>query len=109
MNSQLFKKNVPLDVLFELLDKICNKGLDYYVIDENVFQIMIYNNHDIFFLAEIIPYYHKSKQYFVTRNFTYSSFANLIRQICNSNDYEIIGTKQYNHSSYSIRYIINKV
>ena len=109
MNSQLFKKNVPLDVLFELLDKICNKGLDYYVIDENVFKRMLYNNHDIFFLAEIIPYYHKSKQYFVTRNFTYSSFANLIRQICNSNDYEIIGTKQYNHSSYSIRYIINKV
>ena len=108
MKPQLFKKNVPLPFLFELLDKICNKGLDYYVIDENVFKIMIYNEYNVRFLEEILPYYHKSKQYFVTREFTYASFANLVRQICNSNNYQIIGTKQYNHSTYSIRYIINK-
>ena len=109
MNCQLFKKNVPLHLLFEFLDKICNRSLEFYLIDENVYKKMVYNRHDIDFLAEILPYYHKSKQYFVTRKFTYTSFANLIRQICNSNDYEIVGKKQYNHSTYSIRYIINKV
>jgi hypothetical protein len=108
-HHQLFKKVVPLAPLFDLLDKICNKGLDYYIIDENVYKKMLYNEYDKGFLAEILPYYHKSKQYFVTREFTYSSFANVIRQICHANDYEIIGTKQYNHSTYSIRYIINKV
>lgn len=109
MRPQLFKKIVPLGYLFALLDKICNKGLDYYIIDENVYKIMLFNDYNIAFLGEILPYYHTSKQYFVTREFTYSSFANLVRQICNSNHYEIIGMKQYNHSSYSIRYIINKV
>ena len=109
MSPQLFKKTVPLECLFALLDKICNKGLDYYIIDENVFKKMLYSDYNVDFLAEILPYYHTSKQYFVTRKFTYSSFANLVRQICNSNNYEIIGTKQYNHSTYSIRYIINKV
>ena len=109
MSPQLFKKIVPLKTLFALLDNICNKGLDYYIIDENAYKLMIYNDYNIVFLAEILPYYHTSKQYFVTREFTYSSFANLVRQICNSNNYKIIGKKQYNHSTYSIRYIINKV
>lgn len=109
MSSQVFKEIVPLETLFALLDKICNKGLDYYIIDENVYKLMMHNDYNIVFLAEILPYYRTSKQYFVTREFTYSSFANLVRQICNSNNYEIVGTKQYNHSTYSIRYIINKV
>lgn len=108
MSHQLFKSNVPLKCLFDFLDKICSTGLDYYIIDENVYKKMLFNEYDKGFLAEILPYYHKSKQYFVTRELTYTSFANLIRQICNSNDYEIIGKKQYNHSTYSIRYIINK-
>lgn len=109
MSPQLFKKIVPLVTLFTLLDKICNKGLDYYIIDENVYKIMLCEGDYLHFLAEILPYYQTSKQYFVTREFTYSSFANMVRQICNSNNYEIIGTKQYNRSTYSIRYIINKV
>lgn len=109
MNQQVFKANIPLELLFEFLDKICNNSLDYYVIDENVYKKMLYNKYEMAFLAEILPYYHKSKQYFVTRKITYTSFANIIRQICNSNEYEIIGKKQYNHSTYSIRYIINKV
>lgn len=109
MNQQVFKTNISMNFLFEFLDKICNKGLDYYVIDENVYKKMRYNKYEMVFLAEILPYYHKSKQYFVTRKCTYTSFANIIRQICNSNEYQMIGLKQYNHSTYSIRYIINKV
>ena len=60
------------------------------------------------FLKELLPCYHKSKQYYVTRDFTYNSFVNIIRQICIYHKHAFLASKKYNHSEYIIRYIVDK-
>lgn len=108
MKTTIFKEEIPLNILLDLLEKVCNKNYEYYLIDKNVFQLIIYRKYQESFLEKILPYYHKSKQRFVTRDFNYNSFVNIVRQICNSNDHEFIANKIYNHSEYTIRYIVKK-
>ena len=108
MKHYIFIEKVPLEELFFLLEKICASHDSYYIIDNNTYRLMIYHNYHIDFLTKILPYYHKSKRYFVERECTYNSFVNILRQICNSHEHGIVASKKYNHSQYTIRYIIDK-
>ena len=42
MTNQIFKNNVPNNLLFDTLDKICLKTDKYYLIDINYFIINIF-------------------------------------------------------------------
>ena len=44
MLKQIFKTNVPNELLFDLLEKICLKYEKYYYIDINAFQKMKFHN-----------------------------------------------------------------
>ena len=46
MSSQIFKKPISIDILFSLLDKICEKTSKYYIIDMNSFKKMNYHEYD---------------------------------------------------------------
>ena len=60
MSSQIFKKSIPIDILFSLLDKICEKTSKYYIIDSNSFRKMNFHEYDTEFYNSLVPYYHKS-------------------------------------------------
>jgi len=78
----------------------------YYLVDHNAFRkIAFYNYHDEL-LAKLAPYYFTSKQFYLTRKFTYNSFTNIIRQICKSNNVMFTSQMKYNESKYSIIYMI---
>jgi len=104
----LFKEQVPLDILYSLLNKICPNNEPYYIVDNNVFSKMLYYDYHIVFLEKVLPYYYDSKKHFVTRNLTYNSFITILRQICNINNIHYISDKKYNRSEYSIRYMVPK-
>jgi len=106
MLKQIFRKNVPTKIVYELLDRICLKTEKYYVIDVNSYRKMKFHNYEVQFLADILEFYHSSKSFYVNRKLTYNSFTNIIRQICKSN--EIIFTSQikYNDSKYNIDYFV---
>lgn len=108
MKKTLFVKSVPLELLLNLLDKVCSAQYEYYIVDKTVHRKILYFNYHLTFKNQILPYYHKSKQYFVTREFTYNSFVNIIRQICGFHSHSFVAKKQYDHSEYTIRYIISK-
>jgi hypothetical protein len=108
MKHQLFKILVPLECLFTLLQNICNTEDEIYIIDDNAYKKLLYHGYDKSFLEQIISYYHTSKQHYVTRTLTYNSFVNIVRQICHSHSHDIIQSKKYNHSVYTMRYIIKK-
>ena len=42
MTNQIFKKNVPNELLFTLLDKICFKTDEYYLIDNNAYRKLFF-------------------------------------------------------------------
>ena len=102
----LFKTKVPLDYLLQFLDEICKSKGDFFMIDKIVYKLMMESKQNEVFIETIKPYYYDSKKYFVTRELTYSSFGNIIRQICNSHGHPFMTNKKYNHSEYTIRYIM---
>jgi len=106
MLKQIFKENVPIEILFELLEKICLKTDKYYLIDNNAFKKLLYFNYHIDFLDVILPYYQESKKFYVTRKTNYNSFVNIIRQICKSNGTMFTSKIKYNESKYNIDYFI---
>lgn len=106
MLKQIFKENVPINMLYELLEKICLKTDKYYFIDANAFKKMQFHNLQNAFIEAILPYYHSSKQFYVTRKMTYNSFTNVIRQICKSNAIMFNSQLKYNESKYTIDYFI---
>lgn len=106
MLKQIFKENVPIENLFKWLDKFCFKTEKYYLIDQNAYKKVLFHEGDKPFLEEIQPYYHISKEFYVTRKFTYNSFVNIVRQICKSNNIMFTNKIKYNESNYNIQYYI---
>ena len=84
MSNQIFRKQVPSQILFDLLENISLKTDKYYVIDQNAYRKLLFHNLQTPFLETMLEYYHLSKQFYVTRALTYNSFVNIIRHICKS-------------------------
>jgi hypothetical protein len=106
MVSQLFKKNIPIELLFSLLDKICIKTDKYYLIDLNAYKKLIFYNYHPDFCKSIIDYYFTGKQFYIERKLTYNSFTNIIRQICKHSNVMYTSQIKYNESKYNIDYLI---
>ena len=106
MLKQIFKNQVPIHLVVELLDKICLKTEKYYLIDMNAYKKMMFHGLETDFFAIIKEYYHASKQFYIDRKLTYNSFTNIVRQICKSNNIMFSSQIKYNESKYNIDYFI---
>ena len=106
MQNQIFKKNVPINILFDLLESVCLKTNKYYLIDGNAYRKMLFNNLHTPFCHELTGYYYTSKQLYVKRDMTYNSFTNIVRQICKNNNIMFTTNIKYNESKYVIEYLI---
>ena len=102
MTNQIFKKHVPNEILYNLFEVIGLKYEKYYIIDNTAYKKILYHNLTNGFIESIIEYYHMSKQFYVTRKFTYKSFTNIIRQICKFNNIQYLSEMKYNESIYNI-------
>ena len=104
--KQIFKKDVPIIILYDLLDQISLKTDKYYVIDMNSYKKMLFYNLQESFSNIMMDYYHSSKQFYVTRKMTYNSFVNIIRHICKNTNTMYTSQLKYNESKYNIIYNI---
>jgi len=109
MNSQIFKNNVPVDILFDLLEKICEVNDDkHYMLTKISYKQACYHNYLDEFCETLKKYYHKSKLYYVNRKLDYSKFITIIRHLCNVNNILYTSKIVYNKSNYDILYYIYK-
>jgi hypothetical protein len=108
MSKQIFKSEIPKDILISLLDKICETNDSVYMIDLNAYKRMKFHNYHTDFLSTIIEHYHWSKRFYIEREFTYQSFANILRQICRLHNIPISSNIRYCESTYAIEYFIHK-
>lgn len=106
MLKQIFKKQVPIALLHELLDKVCLKTDKYYLVDVNAYRKIIFHEYNTAFCETLKEYYHASKQFYIERKFTYNSFTNIVRQICKSNNIMFSSQIKYSESEYNIDYFI---
>ena len=106
MCEQVFKKNVPISILFALLEQICLKTEKYYFLDQNAFKKLQF--HDLFvkFREEIRPYYHVSKRFYIEREFTYRMFANIVRQLSRMANVRFDSEIKYHQSKYHVDYMV---
>jgi hypothetical protein len=106
MSTQIFKKNIPNEIIFELLDVICLKNEKYFTININSFKKGIYTDIIQNFIETCKPYYHISKRKYLERKITYNSFTTILRQICNFNKITYTSKINYDKSTYNIVYYI---
>lgn len=86
MASQIFKIPVTEEFLYELLEKIAEKIDNYYVVNYIAYKKMKFHGLQVEFLKTMEESYHYSKKFYAQRKFTYSSFINMIKQICRANN-----------------------
>jgi len=106
MNSQIFIKPIPQSILYELLEQICVKNKNYYILDKISYKKGEYLQLLEPFYKLLMPYYYLSKQFYLTRKHNYSSFITIVRQICRNNNIHYSSKIIYNMSSYDIVYNI---
>ena len=106
MNTQIFKKRVPIVLLFSLLELICEKDEKSYILTNDAFKKGVYHDLIAPFFAECNEYYHVSKRVYLTRKITYTSFLTVVRQICKNNGIIYTSMIKYDKSNYNIIYYI---
>ena len=106
MSSQIFKKKVPNELFFTLLDSICLKNEKHYTFNSNAFKKGAFNEKIEHFLKECLPYYHISKKKYLEKKITYNSFTTVLRQICNYNKITYTSQIKYDKSNYEITYYV---
>jgi hypothetical protein len=104
--KQIFRKEVPLELLYKILEVVAEKYEDYYLITKVCYKKADYNNKIKDFLIELKDYYFQSKVYFVERKLDYIKFIRIIKQLCNYHN--IVCNNKFNYSSshYEIDYYI---
>ena len=108
MKSQIFKSLVPINILFELLEKICIKDEKYYLLSKPSYKAAEYHNLIVDFCSKVMEHYHTSKRYYVDRKMNYNKFVTVVRQICSVNNLLYTSKIVYNKSNYEILYYIYK-
>ena len=106
MSTQIFKKNIPNETFFKLLDSICIKNEKHYTFNIESFKIGVFKEIIPQFIEECKPYYHISKKKYLERKLSYNSFTTILRQICNFNKIKYVSQIKYDKSNYSILYYI---
>jgi hypothetical protein len=106
MSTQIIKRPIPNEMIFNLLESLCMKNDKYYFFTINSFKKGVFTQEINKFLENCKPYYHFSKQKYLDRKLTHNSFTTVLRQICNFNKITYTSQIKYDKSKYDIIYYI---
>lgn len=104
--SQTFKSNIDKNILFEFLEKNCDKTDKYYIFNMTSYKRGELNESNDAFVESLRQYYHKAKLFYLERKRTYSGICTIIRQICKYHAVLFSTKVIYSKSKYNIPYFI---
>ena len=105
--SQNFKKIYESDKFIELIKTYCiHEKKNEYIFSPISYKKMQFDKILSDFINNLLPYYHKSKQFYLKREMTYKNVLTIFRQLLNSLCIPYTSKIIYNKSKYSIHYII---
>jgi hypothetical protein len=106
MVSQIFKIDVPTELLVTLLQNIAVKTDTCFIVNKSVYKKGVFTEEVNTFFQECKPYYYISKRKYIEPPITYNAFITVIRQICNFNKIKYTSQIKYDKSNYDIIYSI---
>ena len=122
-SHKLLKTSIPNELFYDFIKKIAHKmqNSNYYLIDMSAYKKATYcdnedapGDHDPTiitsllqrFCNDLMPYYCKDKQFFLTRKMSYNNLNTILRQICRHNSIECKSERKYDKSKTQIVYYI---
>lgn len=106
MSNQLFKSNVPNNIITDFIKEIGFKTSNYYILNPDSYKKSKFIGNLESFLNEVKPYYFDSKKFYVERKMSYKNLITIIRQIMKKNNIKYISKIHYQHSDYTIQYFV---
>lgn len=106
MTSQIFKNIYPKKDLLDFLKKYTTHHQKYLLFSKSSFKKIKLDNMDQQFFDTLKPYYHKSKQFYITRKPVYKHFITVIKQLCKINNIPYDSNIIYSKSTYELQYKI---
>ena len=104
--SHTFCKQMDVKILHELLERISYNKNGFYLVDNNAYKKLVFYKLQFDFCDRLKEYYHKSKHYYLEREFNYKTFTTIIRQVCKFNSIQIASHVRYINSNYVNEYTI---
>jgi len=104
----IFKKPIPNELLFDLLEKVCLKTRKYYTFCTDSYRKILENSYYEPFLQLLRDeYYHESKRFYAERELSYHMFTTVIKQICRFNSIHIESKIKYYESQQETIFMID--
>ena len=104
--SQIFKKDIPKEYLFDFLNKCCVVNNKKYTFSKSSYKKAKLEKLVEPFCKSLKEFYFKSKHYYIERNMTYKNLITILRQICKFNNIPFTSDIKYSKSKYEITYFI---
>ena len=113
-SHKFFKSAIPAEIIYSFIKKISYKmpNSEYYLIDLNAYKKAVYCSepHSVSLLEQfcndLLPYYCKEKQIFLTRKMSYNNLNTVLRQVCRHCAIECKSERKYDKSKTQIVYYI---
>ena len=123
-SHKLLKTHVPNELFYDFIKKVAHKmpNSDWFLIDLFAYKKATYCDEcpDAIagddtpsqsllqqFCEDLMPYYCKDKQFFLTRKMSYNNLNTILRQICRHNSIECQSERKYDKSKTHIVYYIH--
>jgi hypothetical protein len=104
--SQIFKNIYPKEDFINFLKTYTEINDNYLIFSKNSFKKMKLQNKCQEFFDTILPYYHNSKKFYVTRKPIYKNVVTVIKQLCKINNIPYNSDISYSKSTYELKYKI---
>jgi len=118
---KLLKMSVPNELFYDFIKKIAHKmpNSEHFLIDLFAYKKATYcdecpdgtvtQSQSLLqkFCEDLMPYYCKDKQFFLTRKMSYNNLNTILRQICRYNSIECRSERKYDKSKTHIVYYIH--
>ena len=113
-SHKFFKSAIPVEMIYGFIKKISYKmpNSDYYLVDLNAYKKAVYCSEPTTvslleqFCSDLLPYYCKEKQMFLTRKMSYNNLNTILRQVCRHCAIECKSERKYDTSKTQIVYYI---
>lgn len=104
--KQIFKCNPEYDIIKLFIIKFSDKNSQYYLINQHTYSRSKLNGSLAECIDYLLPFYYKSKQFYLIRELNYTTFLTIIRQICKISNILFTYKIKYISSKYMIEYYI---
>lgn len=106
-NNQTIRGSESLNILINLLTDNSVMDNNKYIVNNALYRKILLTNQFDGFIADLKPYYHKSKLKYLDECNTYNKFLTIVRHICSYNKVECVKEVVYEKSKYKPVYYIN--